>query len=139
MEIKINVDETKFKDVIEKELQAFSKEELHEIIRECIIEALHNDAMLKNLFVTETRDYYGDVRSTEPSKVMIEAAKTIDLSPAYSEIKDNMISTLKENYHSILERAMLGMILNGIANDYAFQSNMKAGIQEIINQERNNS
>ena len=36
MEIKIEVDETKFKDVIEKELNAFSKEELHEIIRECI-------------------------------------------------------------------------------------------------------
>lgn len=138
MEIKINVDEVKFKDVIENELNAFSKEELHEIIRECIIEALHNDTVLKNIFITPEKDYWGNYKYEKPSQVMIDAARSIDLSPAYTEIKDKMIETLKKDYHSILENAMLGMILNGISNDYDFQSKMNASIQEAIYRNRDN-
>lgn len=138
MEIKINVDEVKFKDVIENELKAFSKEELHEIIRECIVEALHNDAMLRNIFIIPEKDYWGNYKYEKPSQVMLDAARSIDLSPAYTEIKDKMIDTLKNNYHQILENAMLGMILNGISNDYDFQSRMNASIQEVIMSNRNN-
>lgn len=138
MEIKINVDEVKFKDVIENELKAFSKEELHEIIRECIVEALHNDTMLRNIFITQEKDYWGNYKYEKPSQVMLDAARSIDLSPAYTEIKDKMIDTLKKDYHSILENAMLGMILNGISNDYDFQSRMNASIQEVIMRNRNN-
>ena len=137
MEIKINVDETKFKDVVENELNAFSKEELHEIIRECIIEALHNDNVLRNIFITPSKDWYGNYKYETPSQIMIEAAKSIDLSPAYTEIKDKMIETLKTDYHSILENAMLGLILNGISNDYDFKSRMNAAIQAAITNRNN--
>ena len=47
MELKINIDETMFKEVIEKELNAFSKEELRDIIRDCIAEALKNNEIDK--------------------------------------------------------------------------------------------
>lgn len=130
MEIKINVDETKFKDVLENELNAFSKEELHEIIRECIVEALHNDDTLKKLFIVkDTGNYYSSER---PSQVMIQAAKSIDLSPAYKEIQDKMITTLKENYHELLEKVMLSMIVNGLTNDYDFRNRMANDVQMII-------
>ena len=138
MEIKINVDETMFKDVLENELNAFSKEELHEIVRECIVEALHNDITLKNIFMTPEKDYWGNYTYTKPSEVMIAAAKSIDLSPAYTEIKDKMIATLKEDYHGVLERAMLGLILKGISNDYDFQSAMTSAVSDIIRHRDNN-
>ena len=138
MEIKINVDETMFKDVLENELNAFSKEELHEIVRQCIIEALHKDDVLKNLFTIKETDYWGHVSYEKPSQIVINAAKNIDLSPAYAEIKDNMIDTLKRDYRKVLENAMLGAILNGISNDYDFQSRMNASIQEIIYRNSNN-
>lgn len=38
MEIKIEVGEEKFRDVLEKELEAFTKEELHEICRKALIQ-----------------------------------------------------------------------------------------------------
>ena len=138
MEIKINVDETKFKDVLEDELKAFSKEELHEIIRECIIEVLHKDDILRNLFIQREIDYWGNVKYENPSKIVIDAAKTINLSPAYEEIKDNMITILKNEYHSVLEKAMLGLIINGISSDYGFQNRMEYAINDVINRRNNN-
>lgn len=137
MEIKINVDETKFKDVLEDELKAFSKEELHEIIRECIIEVLHNDDILRNLFIQREIDHWGHVKYEKPSQIVIDAAKTINLSSAYEEIKDNMITILKNEYHSILEKAMLGLIINGISNDYGFQNRMEHAINDAIIQRNN--
>ena len=138
MEIKINVDETMFKDVLENELKAFSKEELHEIVRECIVVALHDNVMLRNIFITPEKDYWGNYQYTKPSEVMIEAARSIDLSPAYTEIKDKMITTLKEDYHGVLERAMSGLIIDGIANDYEFRNRMERIISETLCRRNNN-
>lgn len=132
MEIKINVDETKFKDVIENELNAFSKEELHEIIRECIVEALHNDNILKCLFIKPEKDYFGNYKFENPSEVMIEAAKNIDLSPAYEEVQNMMITELKENYSKLLQNIMMKTMVDGLCNDWNFRTNLESAIHEVM-------
>ena len=134
MELKINIDETMFKDVIEKELKAFSSEELHEIIRECIVEALKTDGMLKGLFVKpKTYSYSSD----EPTQVLFEAAKKIDLSPAYKEIQEIMITELKTNYKKLLENIMMKVMINGLCDDYNFKNNLEDAMISIMNGERN--
>lgn len=132
MELKIVVDETKFKDVIEDELKAFSKEELHEIVRECIIEALKDKDMLKKMFVIKG-GYYNN--EEKPSQLMIEAAKSLDLSPASKEIADLMINTLKENYPKLLQQVLLQLLVDGITNNYRFQENMNQTMNMIIQNE----
>ena len=139
MEVKINVDETMFKNVIEEELKAFSNEELHEIIRECIVEALHNDNTLRNLFVIDKKDYWGNYVGKEPSEVVIEAAKNIDLSPAYKEVQEKMITALQTDYRNILENVMMGLMVDSISNDRIFQQRMKESINRIISDRRVNN
>ena len=136
MEIKIEVDEIKFKDVIEKELNAFSKEELHEIIRECIVDSLKNSPSLKKLFVVEDKSIY--YTTEKPSQVMIDAAKSIDLSPAYKEVQEKMINILKTDYRSILEDIMLGMIKEGFLNDVNFKNRLAYEIEANIRSHLNN-
>ena len=52
MELKIEIDETKFKDIIEKELNAFSQEELHDLLKQMIIEYMKNhQEEVMNLFI----------------------------------------------------------------------------------------
>ena len=129
MELKINVDETMFKDVIEKELKAFSSEELHEIIRECIAEALRNNNILKGLFIKpKTHSYSSD----EPTQVLLEAAKSIDLSPAYEEIQKMMITELKMNYSELLQRIMMKTMVDGLCNDWGFRNNLESAVHEIM-------
>ncbi len=59
MKLEINVDETMFKDVMEKELKAFSEEELHEILKGCIVEFFKNNDDIKKLFLLEKTSYWG--------------------------------------------------------------------------------
>lgn len=129
MELKINIDETMFKDVLEKELKAFSSEELHEIIRECIVEALKTDGILKSLFIKPKRYSY---ESDEASQVLFEAAKNIDLSPAYEEIQEMMITELKKNYDKLLQNIMLKTMTNGLCNDWNFRNNLQQAIDEVL-------
>lgn len=131
MEIKINVDETRFKDVLEKELEAFSKEELHEIIRECIVESLRNSDDLKSFFIVEQNDGY--YRSKKPSDLMIEAAKSIDLSPAYKEIQDKMISILKNNHHELLVSVLQKCIMDGMVQDGLFMNRIREEMGLFLN------
>ena len=131
MEIKINVDETRFKDVLEKELEAFSKEELHEIVRECIVESLRNSEDLKSLFIVTRNNGYYNLQ--EPSEVIIEAAKSIDLSPAYKEIQDKMISTLKNNHRQLLVSVLSKCIVNGLMNDNDFGASFRDEMLCLLN------
>lgn len=137
LEIKINVDEMKYKNIIEKELNAFSKDELHEIIREGIIETLHQDDILKKLFTVEDRDHWGYSTGIKPSEIVIQAAKSIDLAPAYKEIQDNMITTLKENYHELLERTMLSLIKEGLTGDCFWRERLADDIDYIVTERLN--
>ena len=128
MEVKINIDEMMFKDVLENELKAFSKEELHEIIRECIAEALRNNTSLKNLFVTKD-SYWCTER---PSDVMIYAARSMNLSPAFDEIQEKMITELKENYHVLLEKILLQALKDGLTNNYRLMEELNYTIENIV-------
>ena len=129
MELKINIDETMFKDVLEKELKAFSSEELHEIIRECIVEALKTDGSLRSLFIKPKRYSY---ETDEASQVLYEAAKNIDLSPAYEEIQEMMITELKSNYSKLLQNIMMKTMVDGLCNNWNFRSNLQSAIDEVL-------
>lgn len=129
MELKINIDETMFKDVIEKELKAFSREELHEIIRECIVEALKTDGTLKSLFVKPKRYSYD---SDEATQLLFEAARNINLSPAYEEVQEMMISELKSNYDKLLQNVMLTTMIDGLCDNWNFKNNLQSAVNEIL-------
>jgi hypothetical protein len=134
MELKINIDETMFKDVLEKELKAFSSEELHEIIRECIVEALKTDGTLRSLFIKPKRYSY---ESDEASQILFEAAKNINLSPAYEEIQEMMIAELKKNYDKLLQNVMLKTMVDGLCNDWNFRSNLELAVNNVLTQRAN--
>lgn len=137
MELKIQIDEVMFKDVIEKELNAFSKEELHAIVRECIVHAMQNEELFKSLFIQKRVHGCYSAPQTEPTQLMFDAAKTFDLSPAFQEIQAKMIDELKTNYKNIIETVMLRTIVNGLCYTSDFQSSMEEAVYKILAQNKN--
>ena len=138
MELKIDIDETKFKDVIEKELGAFTKEELHDIIKDCIVKAFNSEEIFKSFFVKQEEvGYYKELKIT-PGPLLVEAANSIDLTNECKDIADTLIKTLKENHKELIVDLLLRLILNGISNDYDFQNKLKSSIDFIVRNSYNN-
>lgn len=131
MELKIEIDETRFKDVVEQELKAFSKEELHTIIREGIVKYLNDSDLIKRLFVEERYDSFWNKCTEYPTQLLKSAVETFDLSPAYEEIKDNMISNLKTNYNELLIQVMTGMLAKGIRQTLMSSGEFESMIRDI--------
>lgn len=127
MEVKIVVDETKFKEILENELAAFSKEELHEIIRECIIDTFKNPEFIERIFIT--KGYYGN---ESPSDLLQSAVNNIDLSPAFKELADSMSEYLKENHKEVLEDVMIKYMIDGIGRNGYFNNAMRDTVQQIL-------
>ena len=77
MELILNVTDDRFKEIINKQLEAFSEEELKDICRQGILKLLSDPETFKWLFVNKKSSYgYGD--SWEASEVLKTAAKTIN-------------------------------------------------------------
>lgn len=135
MELKIEIDETRFKDVLENELKAFSKEELHEIIHQSMEGYLKNSEIIKSLFVTTKFDYFGKSEKVA-SDLLKTSVENMDLSPAYTEIKDLMINELKTNYRDVLISLLEDVISSGLTkilwNSDSLQDKIRNMTSEIV-------
>lgn len=124
MEIKINIDESKFQEVLEKELGAFTQEELHSIMKDAIKEYLNKEDVLKNLINRNETDRWGcSIRDTS---IMEKFVNNVDLSDVFAEPKEKIkqiISedeTLKKVAVEILANMFKDRFMTAFTQDYRF-------------------
>lgn len=129
MEVTIKVDETQFKDVLEKELYALKPEELHNTIIECIKEyfSANNYEAVKKLIVF--RESWGAEKATDFTNKAIASCDYSELQ----EIVDRAIEELKTNYKRLLLDALINCIAKGLSETYTMQSLMSSTICNIMN------
>ena len=124
MEIKINIDESKFQEVLEKELGAFTQEELHSIMKDAIREYLNKEEVLKNLINRQETDNWGCV--VKGTSTMEKFVNNVDLSDVFAESKEKIkqiISddeTLKKAAVEILANLFKDRFMTVFTQDYRF-------------------
>lgn len=112
MELKINVDETKFGELINNELSNFSKEEIHEICRDGLIKILSDLETLRSALPEES-NYWTDKYSLRNS--LNEAAGKIDLSPLFADFEKKAREYVKNNYKNLILEVMERVFVKGLS------------------------
>ena len=133
MELKINIDETMFKDVLEKELEAFSKEELHMILSECIKHYFENSDALKMLFLEEeTRDDYWThekiVTGYKPTGLLKQIVATkFDYTEPFDECKEAIIGFVKneENLKKLMKEMVADALSKAFVENVLYDSRIR--------------
>ena len=132
MEIKIEVPEEKFKDVLQEELNAFTKDELHNICIEGIYKILSNPEQLKTLFKKD--GYYND-GSYELQQMLRSAANKIDLSELYDSLKNQMIKYIRDNHEKLIKDILLDIFVSGLSqnvyNNSVFRNELSRELAEM--------
>lgn len=137
MELKINIDETQFKDVMEKELKALTPEQLADIFKEAIGQYLLSDnaAAIKNLFID--RNYSYGSSSSRPTDLTKKIVEKIDfkqeLDPVVQEIKNELLGNSRE----ILEVTMFKAIARSIIDTYQAEGWFEQAFTMIHHHEHN--
>lgn len=132
MEIKIDVDELQFKEVLNKQLRDMPEDIIQKIIMECIREYFtqNNYEMIDKLFVQSNKDYYGFEKksATEFLNRLIEECDYSKLQ----DIVDLAILDLRHNYNDILIDVLTLQLLQSFRNSN-FENGLNMTIRNILN------
>lgn len=120
MEIKINIDESKFQEVLEKELGAFTQEELHKIIGQAMREYLNRDDVIKTYLEKNEVDRWGS--QIRGSSVMEKLLQNVDLNDILAEPKEKIKRIISED--DTLRNVAIELLAN------MFKSNFRRSLTE---------
>ena len=138
MEIKINIDESKFQEVLEKELGAFTQEELHSIMRDAIKEYLNKEDVLNKLITQQETDRWGCV--VRGTSTLEKFVNNVDLSDVFAEPKERIkkiISndeTLKKAAVEILANMFKDRFMSAFTQDYKFMDDLANRVAYTLTQ-----
>ena len=138
MEIKINIDESKFQEVLEKELGAFTQEELHSIMKDAIREYLNKEEVLKSIIKQQEIDRWGCV--VKGTSTMEKFVNNVDLSDVFAEPKEKIkqiISedeTLKKAAVEILANMFKDRFMTAFTQDYKFMEELSNRVAYTLTQ-----
>lgn len=124
MELKLEIDETRFKEVLDKELNAFTQEELHEICTKALIQQLSDPNVFKSLFICKDNSYYNS-NVEKANEVLKDAARNISFDETFKKLQDGIVKYINENYKDILHEIVIDMFVNGLGNNIFYSSNFK--------------
>lgn len=115
MELTINVDEKKFSELLNNQLDNFTEQELHHICTEGLIKQLSDPEQFARLFVSKNTGYGYHTDSYYANDLLKEAAKKVDLSPLFKDFQEQVITYLKENHDKIIKDLMADIFIRGFS------------------------
>ena len=108
MEVKININESKLQEILEKEMGAFTQEELHSIMKEALKEYFSKEEVLKNIVNQREIDRWGCV--VKGTRAMEKFVSNVDLSDVFAEPKEKIKQIISEN--ETLKKAAVEILAN---------------------------
>ena len=108
MEVKININESKLQEILEKEMGAFTQEELHSIMKDALKEYFSKEEVLKNIVNQREIDRWGCV--VKGTSAMEKFVSNVDLSDVFAEPKEKIKQIISEN--ETLKKAAVEILAN---------------------------
>lgn len=151
MELKIEISDQQFEDVIKNNLSAITNEQLSLVITKGIEEYLQSDKgikLIEDYFLIESNNsgYYGYQKkelNNNMKTLLSQLLKETSLNDDIKKIGDKMCSLLNENYKDILIATLSNLLISSINRDLwgniDFNTNLQLTINKCINDTLNNN
>lgn len=98
MKLEINLDESRFKNLVDEELGKFSDAEIHDILGKAISQYVIDNGILEKLFYYKKKNYYGDeTGEIEATPRLERIVQNIDMAPTLEKLKNDIQTLLKKD------------------------------------------
>ena len=133
MNVNITIsDESKFNEVIKKELEAFTKEELHNIVGQALRNYFSDEKHVKELFYTETYDHWGSKRTerTEFFNSLIPSGEDVITNDLLTEVKTKLKEVLTSD--EAVKQMILDTWFNNLTESIAYKLTDNGAFRGVV-------
>ena len=137
MEVKITIsDDSKFNEVIQKELDAFTPQELHDIVGKAVLQYLSDKANTKELFFKEITDNWGYTKIEKTA--FFEKLIPRDANDITAEVREAITAKLKETLSSeekiqeMIKEVWVSNLADTLASNLMNNWTLKHLVQQVL-------
>ena len=131
MKIEINLDETRFKDLVDNELGKFSDAEIHDILTKALAQFVVENDVITSLFYKKKTDWYGkETGEIEPTIRLQKLLDNVDVSEQIEKLKEKIDKVLQED--DIIQKLVEGMFYRLVAGGLRELMWDATSLQELI-------
>lgn len=143
MNLTINIDESMFDEVIQKEIKGIPQEQLQQLIKDCIIQRLNSahkdeDGKFSGINVLESylfekNNGYGYYNNNwRATDILTNALKNIDYSEVAEELKNTVLDYIKNHHKEVTMELLWQFMVQGIGNmtwsNHTFLDNLRTAV-----------
>lgn len=137
MKLNVEVDSGAFEKVIEDGINALSKEDLGNIIKQVVYEAFTKCETFKDMLIIHDRIGWSGTESVKIGPLAAEAIKSVNMDEELAEFKKTMVKALMENHQKIVEDMFLKAFIDKIVYEGEFYSVIKNAVMNVLSEHRN--
>lgn len=146
MKLEINLDESRFKDLVDGELGKFSDEEIHDILGKAISQYAMDSDVIQRLFYVKKKDYYGhETNDFVPTSRLENIVNKLDVEDMLKGVKERVQETLnsddiiKEMTENMFYSFIAGKLEQLLWRSGTLSSIIECRANEILNNRLNNN
>jgi len=138
MKLNIEIESGTFEKVISDGIKSLTPEEVGDLIKQALLEALTKCEEFKNLLIVRDQIGWSGTSEIKLGPLASAAIGSIDLEPEISEFKKKMVDALMANHRFLIEEMMMRLFIEKISNCDSLRNAIEDTVRLVLYEARNN-
>ena len=138
MKLNIEIESGTFEKVISDGIKSLSPEEVGDLIKQALLEALTKCEEFKDLLIVRDTVGWGNSSEIKLGPLASAAIKSIDLEPDISEFKKKMVDALMAHHREMVEDMMMRLLIEKITYSDSLRCAIEGTVKRVLWEARGN-
>ena len=138
MKLNIEIESGTFEKVISDGIKSLTPEEVGDLIKQTLLEALTKCEEFKDLLIVRDSVGLSNTSEIKLGPLANAAIKSIDLEPDISEFKKKMVDALMAHHRFLVEEMMMRLFIAKTSNCDSLRYAIEETVRRVLWEARNN-
>lgn len=138
MKLNIEIESGTFEKVISDGIKSLTPEEVGDLIKQALLEALTKCEEFKDLLIVRDSIGWGNASEIKLGPLANAAIKSIDLEPDISALKKKMVDALMAHHRVMVEEMMMRLLIEKISYSDSLRGAIEDTVRRVLHEAMNN-
>ena len=138
MKLNIEIESGTFEKVISDGIKSLTPEEVGDLIKQALLEALTKCEEFKDLLIVRDSIGWGNTSEIKLGPLANAAIKSIDLEPDISALKKKMVDALMAHHRVMVEEMMMRLLIEKISYSDSLRGAIEDTVRRVLHEAMNN-